>query len=1047
MENCQHALMGTAPLHAYVGTVKLSADGLWMLQKTDQQETLREVYLQPRESMQLRRLGSRMYAALEERQTNSERWRVRSGYELCRRFAQNNGGLGPATIDQLYEDSPEASQWGSSNYRIRELRDQFDDSDQGPFIHLVPNVPFKFAAIDPDSATPETSQRRFVPTADRTVLAFQLRPFVNDGKHWVLFTDGNCERVEIDEDLLRDQQAEVKPITPRGYSSDTAPSPEMEYQLVLISAKPLAKSLSLTAYNQVLDETQTIHLATPEEPSVEWKSVQEPIERARKFAYLPYLKAGGGGVLNAWENSGVPAGRANRRSQLSMFSVLGGRAAIEETLQLQDLIVRKGDDDATVEVDTIKGVEVTSHPFEEMLGDRPGGELELARYVPADRFFVYVGKPETLPALFDTGAPFIANLGTALTGNCLKYNLESRYLSRLGMSRDWIDTVLTSGMTSELAVFAPDLFFIDGTDVTVIAKLRQPELLGKLFSMLGGVGLESGAVIEIPTPSGSPAYFALRGELLFASTGRGELEKSLRLEEEDGIGSLGESTEFRYMLTKLDVSEKTRLYAYLSDPFIRRLTSPAVKIGQRRRVLEKARMEAFTARHLMARLNGISLEAPPSQLEDEDYHPKHWNREGLEINEIGAVSSGRYGSLERMHSLPEVPLQKVTPAEAEAYDAYRDNYSRYWRRFFDPIAIRLNDVGDRELELSTFILPLIDNSIYNGLREIMAHQDDQTPLLVPVVEPAPVLQFSANLREDAWRMLAGNFSNFFERYSGASPAMMDDFGPSVHVAIFDDDPIIAMGSGDLFGSFGGDLMRGGGNQMMMLPVALSMLTRPCSIMVETRSPERTAQYLRQAALSGAGTARRSSGFATSFYQVEDNDEWVWNMNVFGVVKLRYGIEVVDKYMVIRNIPWSSDDRVVSLSEAPLNAAVLQANPGACEKQLPGLFAAASDGNRRATLSGMGRLYPLMLCGADSVPEAAEQHRKLFGFYPTELPGDRWIWADNRLISEQYGEPLRQKQPAFDPSRPFGLFSRIDSLKLNMQFEDDGLRSSVRWRLR
>ena len=43
------------------------------------------------------------------------------------------------------------------------------------------------------------------------------------------------------------------------------------------------------------------------------------------------------------------------------------------------------------------------------------------------------------------------------------------------------------------------------------------------------------------------------------------------------------------------------------------------------------------------------------------------------------------------------------------------------------------------------------------------------------------------------------------------------------------------------------------------------------------------------------------------------------MDLFGVVKLRYGVEVAGKYLVIRNIPWSSDDRVVSVAPAELNA--------------------------------------------------------------------------------------------------------------------------------
>ncbi|NIL97979.1 MAG: hypothetical protein GTO53_09520 [Planctomycetales bacterium] len=502
------------------------------------------------------------------------------------------------------------------------------------------------------------------------------------------------------------------------------------------------------------------------------------------------------------------------------------------------------------------------------------------------------------------------------------------------------------------------------------------------------------------------------------------------------------------MLTKLGVSDKTRLYAYFSDPFVRRLVGPEVKIGQRRRVMAKAKMEALTARAMLARLDG---HAQPDSLPDlvrSEHLPEGWQSEDMALDATGLVRSERYGPLPRMRTLPDVPLEKVTPEEAEAYRRYVENYSRYWRRFFDPIAIRLDEIGTDQLELSTFILPLVDNSIYNGLREVLAHQDDNTTLSVPVVQPTPVLQFSVNVKDAIWQQVAAGFSELFTRYSGASPAMVDDFGPGVHVAIFDSDPILAMGSGDIFGAFGGEIMQGADNEMLMIPVVLSLLTRPCSILVETKSPQKTSQYLRQAALAGIARERsRRSDFGVSFYQVGDRDEWVWALNVAGVVKLRYGVEVAGKYLVIRNIPWSREDRIISVAPVELNAAVLQVNPSACQQQLPGLFAAASDANRRAVMGGLGRLYPFMLSGAKSVPDAQAEHLRLYGFYPRAFPDDQWLWKDQRMVSEDYGEPLRQRQPGFDPQQPFGLMSHIDSLQLNMQFEEDGLRSTVRWGLR
>ncbi len=1057
-----HARVGDGPLHAYVGTVSLPADGLWRILAPESGNSIREFYLMPTEPSRLMQLGNRMYAALAERQNQIERWQVAMGFEACREFAQERNGVGPRVIGDLASDrgwNSVSEHWDTRYRLINELTDFIDDvQDEGPFVHLIPEVHFQFAEPTDLTSLPKLGQatvpelnskpRLVVPAEDRDPLAFELRPFVDDGKHWVLYTDGSCERVAIDPELIKSQNVEIRPLINQERGKIEAEQPTLEYKIVLVTSEPAMDLLHFDAHNQVLEKNQGIAWDTTKGSEVTFADLHETITEARRFAWTPYLQAGSGGVLDVWERSSdANPPDADPRPNLSMFSVLGGRAAIEETLQLQDLAVTNAGEEATIDVDSLSGVDVKSHPFEEMLHGQQGGSLDMARYVPPDRFFVYIGKPETIPSLLDTGAPFIASMGTTLTGNCLQYNLESRYLARLGMTRDWVDAVLTSGLTSEMALFTPDLFLIDGTDLTIVAKLRQPGLLRQLLALLGASKLESETVLELPTVSGDSAYMALRDNLLFASTSRHELEQSLELLEQQGEGSLGASMEFRYMLTKLEVNEETRLYAYLSDPFVRRLVGPRVKIGQRRRILAKAKMETLTASVMLARIDGQTKPDSMADLVRSGHLPQGWQSEDLSIEPTGLVRSQHYGSLPRMRTLPDVPLDKVTPAEAEAYRLYVENYSRYWRRFFDPIAIRLDDVGTDQLELSTFILPLVDNSIYNALRMVLAHEDDGITLSVPIVEPTPVLQFSANLQEQAWQQVAGNFSDFFTRYSGASPAMLDDFGPSVHVAIFDADPIIAMGSGDILGAFGGDVLSGGGNEMLMLPIALSMLTRPCSIMVETRSPETTSQYLRQAALVGISRERQRNGFDTSFYQVGDEDKWVWTMDVFGVVKLRYGVEVVGKYLVIRNIPWSSDDRVVSVAPAELNAAMLQANPAACRLQLPGLFAAASDANRRAVVSGLGRLYPFMLSGATSVEEAATEHQRLFGFYPRELNHDHWTWTNFRMISHDYGEPTQQRQPAFDPQQPFGLMNRIDSLQLNMQFEEDGLRSSVQWRLR
>jgi hypothetical protein len=458
--------------------------------------------------------------------------------------------------------------------------------------------------------------------------------------------------------------------------------------------------------------------------------------------------------------------------------------------------------------------------------------------------------------------------------------------------------------------------------------------------------------------------------------------------------------------------------------------------------MAKARMEHSTSLGLLAKLQGKKQPSIPF-LAESGMVPDSW-AEDLSMDADGRVVSRRWGTLQRMRSLQEVDLTHVTENEHLSYKNYVDNYSRFWRQFFDPIAIRLSKPKDDNYQLTTFILPLIDSSIYDGLREFVAHSDGGKSLQVPEISPRPVVSFSLNLREQAWTSIASEFSSFFSTYSGVSPAILDDLGNGVHVAIHDADPVLVFGSGDVLGAFGGNIT--GGTEMMMVPVIMSVFTRPCTILVETQNPEQTARYLRLSASGGGGTTR-SPWFRSAFYQVQDRDQWAWTVDLAGMAKLRFGVEVKGDFLVIRNIPWSQEERIESVEKATLNGAELVVHPGACDLQLPSLFAAAADADRQSVLSSLTRLYPILLTHPElTVPEAIQKHADLYGFAPRMHPNDTWQWDGRTLRSNDFGVANQPKQPAY-ADKPFGLMQRIDSARLNMQFEDDGLRSQVEWSVR
>ncbi len=366
-----------------------------------------------------------------------------------------------------------------------------------------------------------------------------------------------------------------------------------------------------------------------------------------------------------------------------------------------------------------------------------------------------------------------------------------------------------------------------------------------------------------------------------------------------------------------------------------------------------------------------------------------------------------------------------------------DNYNRYWNRYFDPIAIRINDSKDDSLEITTFILPLIDNSIYNNLREILVSAEEGETLKIPQLSPKPVMMLSLNLQEKGWMNFSRGVSNYI------SSLLLDDLGPRVHLAIHDSDPIIAAGSGDIFGAFSSSLVSGGrGGMMMYIPMALSVLTRPCTLFIETSNPENTLATLK----SMTWRFTRQESFAMDFYQVDGKDEWTMALNIFGMIKLRYGVEVQGDYLLVRNIPWSNKEKISGVRKVPLKSAFLEAFPIAAKKQLPGLFAAANENTRASSQKNMAYLYPLLASGYASVDDVEKKHFDMFGFKPVHPEDGKWQWNGKHLSSSRFGGVASQRQPSYNKNiDEMGLLHNIDNVSLNMQFEDSGLRAILRWK--
>ncbi|ACL06205.1 hypothetical protein Dalk_4527 [Desulfatibacillum aliphaticivorans] len=948
------------------------------------------------------------------------------------------------TDDSWMADFPSRCPWGYNNSMLCDL-------SEGPYFF-----------IDKDMALAEIESSQEKKEADR-IYACELQPALDDGKFWVLRQNGLVERIPADRAFLDEHGLSLKPLKPKSFSRN---------QDFFVYCH--ATSSKVKAFDFALENSRTGRKTTfswkPSAASPPDIGAMPDFHDARVNAWMEYVNYGSdlaASWILAQECQDVKARYQDRDAEdqemegglgfftersfsrdLSAFSILGGRAALEETLQLHALTQFKEDGERTVNIASLPGVQVKSHPFHEMLGGKKGEELGLADCVPPDRFFVYAGAPGAVAAFLEDGALFLSRLGGSFRTNSIRYDLTDKYLARLGMDGPWTKKFLKSGAIGETVLFFPDLFFMDGTDITAIARVDSPAIVKSLLALIGVRGLGADSVIEIGASGGQSAWWAMRGDLLFVSSNRGELEKALMLHKYRGNGSLGRSDEFRYMLTQLPLNKETRIYAYLSDPFIRRMVGPEVKIGQLRRIRAKAAMEHLSACALLARLDGAASPDSIEGLIKAGYLQENYKMEGFRLAGDYSASSDDYGPMGALKTLLQAPVSKASKSEAQAYEQYMEAYEYYWRQYFDPVALRIDDKPDGVLEASVFILPLVENTIYDSLREHLTTATDGRPLNTPVLKNNPVAMLSLNLKTEAMGSLS-SLTGAMSRYSVVSPGIYKDLTGAVHLALHDASPVISLGSGDLLSMSGGGTSMMGGEFALVLSTVLPMLTRPCTVYLETSDSQRTLQYLRES----VGNQRlRMSNFrdiqVSEYYKLGGEDRWIAGIDVFGFAKLRFSLEVAEEFLVIKNIPWTNNEAVMDVEKAPLSSAGLMVYPHAAKIQRASLLATASESARNGTFCSLSRLYPLLEAQYASLKDVEEKHARLFGFIPVHPGSGTWIWDGRRLSSSQYGTIGKQKQPSFDSeeAQP-GLLEDLDFLSVHMEFEDAGLRTVAQWRLR
>jgi hypothetical protein len=221
----------------------------------------------------------------------------------------------------------------------------------------------------------------------------------------------------------------------------------------------------------------------------------------------------------------------SRRADL--FAIFSGAAAVQETLQLDAM--RDGEEASTaklndpskntVEVSDLEGPTVESHPWAAMLaaGRISGKKPEvsaLSLCVPDDQYFVRFRTLSKMLDAVDVGDLWGDHLFNQAAKSA-KTNQSSRRLKKqLAIMTDPLTRPFYDMVVDEIAMTGSDVFFREGSDVTMLFKLEQPLVFRlRMDSYLANAAKQRGAVrltgkihgvdyVQVATPDRSISAFS-----------------------------------------------------------------------------------------------------------------------------------------------------------------------------------------------------------------------------------------------------------------------------------------------------------------------------------------------------------------------------------------------------------------------------------------------------------------------------------------------------------------------------------------------------------
>ncbi|HMC89933.1 MAG TPA: DUF1559 domain-containing protein, partial [Gemmataceae bacterium] len=397
-----------------------------------------------------------------------------------------------------------------------------------------------------------------------------------------------------------------------------------------------------------------------------------------------------------------------------------------------------------INIADLAGPTIKSHPWEEMLRGKKPEISPLARFVPEEFYFAEFHSLNKLLEALDVSDLWGRHLFNQATQEARTQLAGERLKAQLAVETNRLLRPVYDLVVEEVAVAGSDLFLAEGSDVSLLFRFKQPDVFkARMDGFLAhaekahpDVRRQQGEYLGIEYTHLSTPDRALHVYSAYPAPGlhlRSNSQVAFRriLEVIQGkpanggpVRSLGNTSEFAYIRTLLPRGAKEEDgFIYLSDPFVRRMVGPQVKLTERRRMLCYNHLRMIGHAALLFRTEHGRAPQSLEELAEAQCSPGVFGRGRLACPDGGSYSlsadglAGVCAHHGRAHNLTpccEVAVAQVDGEEADEYKEFLREYNQYWRTFFDPIALRIQ-ITPQRYRLETIVLPLIDNSIYTGL--------------------------------------------------------------------------------------------------------------------------------------------------------------------------------------------------------------------------------------------------------------------------------------------------------------------------------------------